>query len=535
MPGQDQGYFKNLRTNEAHGEQDTISVRPMLVWTPNDALSVTAIYDYFDSEGDSPAAQNHVNGLGISNSLTNFDRNSLDFSIDEEGPLTAQSDFFRTIVEYDLGASEIVNVFGYRTYEGGGSLDVDSTPLSIFHSLTALDTKQISNELRYSGELSENLQLTTGVYYFKNEVLYNENRRLLGLVAPPGAFGLTQDGGGDYQVRTLGAFASLDYAMNDALSVSLGLRYTDEKKSANIASLIRNLNSPCSVVDGTCPYDFTDEQSWDNLSPKVGFNYALGDSSLVYGHYTRGFRSGGYNLRNTAIDTVNFGPGPFNEEVVDSFEIGFKSRLSNGGRVTGALFYNQIDDMQREVNLADPISGTVQVIRNTADATIKGFEVDALIPLSDLLLLNASLGYIDPEYDRVSFDLNSDGVVNDADKDLNLPRAADLTYSIGLTLDNNIGDWGVTSRVSYSYRDDSAYTDNNRGFLNDLAYLNAGIDFRSDDGRWEIGIFGKNLTDEVKHGGDTQLPAFLGPVPLGGTFSPLAKGRIYGIEATLNF
>jgi len=34
----------------------------------------------------------------------------------------------------------------------------------------------------------------------------------------------------------------------------------------------------------------------------------------------------------------------------------------------------------------------------------------------------------------------------------------------------------------------------------------------------------------VKHGGDTQLPALLGPVPLGGTFSPLSKGRIVGIE-----
>ena len=45
----------------------------------------------------------------------------------------------------------------------------------------------------------------------------------------------------------------------------------------------------------------------------------------------------------------------------------------------------------------------------------------------------------------------------------------------------------------------------------------------------------RNLLDEVKHGGDTQLPDLLGPVPTGGTFSPLSKGRVYGLELTYNF
>ena len=533
---QDDGYFKNLNTGQAFGEQDTVSIRPMIVWTPNDRLSITAIYDYFDSEGDGPASQNHVNGSGVTNSLTNFDRNSLDFSIDEEGFLNTQSDFFRTITELDVGNGTITNVFGYRTLEQTGELDVDATPQSLFHSLTALDTEQISNELRYSGEINDRTQLTTGVYYFKNELSYDENRRLLGAVAPPGFFGLTQDGGGDYEVETIGLFLSLDYDLNDNLTLNAGLRYTDEEKSANIASLIRNLNSPCSVVANQCPFDFQDEESWDNLSPKIGLTYALGDTSMVYGHWTRGFRSGGYNLRNTAIDTVNFGPGPFDEETVDNYEVGFKTQLANGGRLSGALFYNQVGDMQREINLADPISGVVQVIRNTADADILGIELDGLFPLTDSLILNASIGYIDPEYDTVRFDLNSDGVVNGADLDLDLPRAAELTYSIGLTLDSDIGNWGTAiSRISYSYRDESAYTDNNLGFINEQGILDAGIDFTSSDGKWVFGIFGKNLTDEVKHGGDTQLPTLLGPLPLGGTFSPLAKGRIYGVDLTYNF
>ena len=533
---QDNGYFLNLNTNQAFGEQDTVSVRPVIVWTPNDSFSFTAIYDYFDSSGDGPASQNHRNGSGITNQPTDFDRNSFDFSIDEEGYLDTRSDFLRTITEMEIGGGTLTNVFGYRQLDQTGLVDVDATPLNLFHTITAIDAEQISNELRWAGDIGDRSKLTVGAYYFNNEILYNENRRLLGLVAPPGLFGLTQDGGGDYRVETLGLFASLDYELNDSLTVNAGLRYTDEEKSADIASLIRNINSPCSVLDGQCPIDFSDTGNWDNLSPKIGVTYHINDNAMAYGHWTRGFRSGGYNLRNTAIDTVNFGPGPFDEETVENLEVGFKTKLANGGRISGALFYNQVDDLQREVNLADPISGVVQVIRNTADASILGVEFDGLFPLSDTLILNAAIGYIDPQYDSVRFDLNEDGVINDADTQLDLPRAAKLTYSVGLTLDSDIGSWGsMISRVSYGFRDESASTDNNLGLISEQGILDLGVDLLSADGVWEFGLYGKNLTDEVKHGGDAQLPNFLGPVPLGGTFSPLAKGRIYGAELTLNF
>lgn len=533
---QDDGYFKNLNDGQAIGKQDTVAVRPMVVWTPNDQLSLTAIYDHFDSKGDGTTSQNHVNGLGISNQQTNFDRNSLDLSIDNRGGQDTKSGFFRTTIDYDLDNGRITNVFGHRNFNGVNSFDVDSTPLRLFDSGTEIEADQVSNELRYTGDLSERIKITTGVYYFKNQILYAEGRQLLGLLAPPGKYALTQDGGGDYEVKTKGAFASLDYTVSELLSINFGLRYTDETKKVKIATLSRNVNSPCNVIENTCVFDFSDQNSWSNLSPKIGFNYNVGERGLAYGYYAKGFRSGGYNLRNTARDTVKFGPGPFNEETVNTFELGYKTQFANGGRVTAAIFHNQIDDMQREVNLADSTSGVLQVIRNTADAKIKGIEVDTLFPLTDNLLLNASFGYIDPSYDRVSFDLNGDGVVNEADKNLDLPRAAKLTYAVGLTLDNEVGDWGTaTSRLTYSHRDQSAYTDNNLGFINKQDIIDATIDFRSDDGRWSFGIYGKNLGNEVKHGGDTQLPAKLGPIPLGGTLAPLAKGRIYGVEVTYNF
>jgi iron complex outermembrane receptor protein len=126
--------------------------------------------------------------------------------------------------------------------------------------------------------------------------------------------------------------------------------------------------------------------------------------------------------------------------------------------------------------------------------------------------------------------------VDRQDKKLDLPRAAEWTGSLGFVSDMELGDWGHMSfRGSFAYRDDSAYTDSNLGFINDQKIIDAGVDFHAADGRWIFSLYGRNLKDEVKHGGDTQLPSLLGPVPLGGTFSPLAKGAVVGAEVTFNY
>jgi len=309
--------------------------------------------------------------------------------------------------------------------------------------------------------------------------------------------------------------------------------------SQNFDTIESGIPAPvCNLVKSTvgepkCDIDFEDDEDWNSWSPKLGLTYHLSDDSRVYGHWTRGFRSGGYNIRNTSFDPADT-PGPFDEEQVDSIEVGYKSEFGFG-KLNAAVFFNDISDMQRELNSAGPI-GTIQLIRNTADAEIWGAEVDGTFALTDNLLMLASVGYIDASYTKVVSDLNEDGVIDGKDKDLDIPRAAEWTYSLGFTHDLDIGDWGyMSTRINYAYRDDSAYTDSNLGFILDQEILDAGIDFRSNDGHWAFGIFGRNLLDDVKHGGDTQLPDDIFGVPTGGTFSPLAKGQVYGAEITYNF
>ncbi len=567
----DEGWNENLFNGQEVQAVEQQMVRGTLVWTPSDRGELVVRYEYSDIDGDGPVPQSHANNLGNQPNIPDVpgfpftaDEDTFDANYDEVGSQQIETNFLT--VEYnhdvDFGDGTITALYGWRDSESATYSDIDAQPTNLFHAPADLISEQHSFELRFNGQFGD-ANVTVGGYWFDNDLEYHERRELLtdltGILTGGALTDIPfqlQDGGGLYTVETVAIFANVDYALTDRLTLSVGARWSDEEKSANIATLALNTNvldipgtigsgtptyvnpltgtdTRCNIVNGPeCPLDFNDDDSWATFAPKIGFSYALNDESQVYGHWSRGFRSGGYNLRNTSPTAE---PGPFDEEQVDSIEFGYKSQ-QDWGRLNAAVFYNTIDDMQREVNQPDETSGVVQIIDNTADATIWGIEVDGAFPIAENLLLLASVGYIDASYDEVRFDLNNDGVVDSADENLDLPRASELTYSIGLTYDWEMGSWGYASaRVNYAFRDEAAWTDDNRGIVPEQDILDLGLDLYTNDGNWVFSLYGRNMLDTVKWGGDTQLPAQLGPLPLGGTFSPLAKGRVYGGEVTYNF
>ena len=546
---QDNGWFKNLHTGEAFGENDTRMVRSVITWNPTDDVSLVLRYRYENSNSDGAAAQNQGD----------FDINSHDFSIDEEGFREHRNHFFSAQVDWDVdfGDGTITNIFGLYDSDGSALLDVDSSPQSVLHIGGWTPYRQWSNELRYVGRFFESLHVTTGFYYFTSEVNYHDRRYLLGdringLATagelPAGAH-LTQDVGGNYYVDTLGVFLSFDYDLTDRVMLIAGTRYSYDKRKAETASGLNNTSGesliavremPCNVAVGpACPFDFTDEETWNSWSPKLGVAYYIGGGANfeanVYGHWTRGFRSGGYNLRNTFSSAVEL-PGPYDEEKIDTFEAGFKIS-TNIGILNGAVFYNLIDDVQRVITRSVLLGGIAQEIRNTADVEAFGFEFDGLVAVTGNLFLLGSVGYVDPEYTKVKYDLNLDETLDVEDLALELPRAAKLTWSLGATHDAGLANWAkMTSRISYSYRDKSYLTDDNKGYTSEQNILDAGIDITPIDGRFSIGFYGKNLLDEVKHGSYVELPEtiIIPPysAPAGGSFAPLSKGRTFGVQLT---
>jgi iron complex outermembrane receptor protein len=565
----DDGWHENQFNGADVQAVEQRMLRGTLNWSPTDRSELVLRYENTDIQGDGPVAQSHENGFGIPGSPFNADRDSFDASYDLIGEQDVQTDFFTAQFDYDVdfGEGVVTALYGWRDSELFTYNDIDSQPRALFHSPSDLTAEQHSFELRYNGNF-DNANVTVGGYWFDNDIEYHERRELLELYTATATGGVIsgepfamQDGGGLYGVQTRAIFANVDYALTKRLTLSAGARWSDEEKKANIATVSLNTNvldvagslasgvpvyvnsrtgtdTRCNVVrSGDCLLDFNDADSWTTLAPKLGLAYALSDEAQAYAHWSRGFRSGGYSLRNTSPTAA---PGPFDEEQVDSLEAGYKTQ-QRWGYLNAAVFYNTIEDMQRDINVPDPTTGIVQITANTADATIRGLELDGALRVRDNFLLRGSLGVLDASYDSVRFDLNGDGVIDDADRNLDLPRAPELTYSVGMNYDFDLGTWATaTIRLDYAYRDEVAYTDNNRGFILEQDILDAGLDIYSYSGRWVLSLYGRNLLDAVKHGGDSQLPARLSlspeaSFPLGGTFAPLAKGGVYGAELTLNF
>ncbi|MGB5740584.1 MAG: TonB-dependent receptor plug domain-containing protein, partial [Woeseia sp.] len=195
----DGGYFTNLATDMDHGKAQTSMFRGALEWTPTDSSEYLIRYENGNSEGDGPAAQN----AGL------YSTESFDFSIDEPGRYDNEWNQVTIEATFDInfGDGEIVNLLGYRDYTSGTLGDIDSSPFFIFHAPARLDQDQISNELRYSGSF-DNVYVTTGVYYFQQDLLYLE-RRLIPSVP------LDITGGGDQQSDTLALFSSVDIEYGD--------------------------------------------------------------------------------------------------------------------------------------------------------------------------------------------------------------------------------------------------------------------------------------------------------------------------------
>ena len=568
---QDQGWFENEYNGKAFGARNTLMLRPVVTWQPWNTLRFTLRYEYQDLDEDGPAVQTHTNGAGLSYPLFNFRRDSHDFAINEEGFQKTVVHFFNTRADWDIpfGNGTITNIFGWREGVGDGLSDADATPLTFFHGGGAQASEQFSNELRYSGMFFDRLFLTTGFYYFQNDLSYHEQR----LFGDPSGDILEFNGGGIYNVETFGLFMNGDYDLTDRLTLTLGLRYTHEEKAAEIANILRNVDVSCHIVTGPdCPTHFKDSASWNSLSPKVGLTYRLDAETLLYAHWTRGFRSGGYNLRDSFFDLTqglsdaeiaglealglevarDLGTEGFDEEQIDNFEIGVKRTWGDRVRLNASFFYNFVNDLQRELAFGedlpapDPVTGRpvitfvdgrptiqtvqniVQVIRNTADAEFWGLEMEGMMVLSPGLVFLGSLGYVEPDYTKVKFDLNRDGKLDSKDEALEPPRAAHWTYSLGLLHDLRVGTRArLASRVIYAYRDKEYTNDDNTGFNRQQKMLQAGVDIHLDNSQWVVGLYGKNLLDYARFGTDIQLPT--------GTFSPLMRGQVFGLELTYHF
>ncbi len=526
----DNGWLTNDFDGSSFGSNETRVYRGALRLTPAPNLEFVLRAEQGFVDGDGPAGQNHAL----------HDRNDFNFAIDNPG--YAASEWEQLILQANwrvgFGEGVITSIGGWRNLEVPWAADIDSTPNFVFHTRVLNLHEQWSQELRYAGSFGA-AGIVAGVFYLEQDLVYIDERNF------SAAFRRT--GGGQGHFVSWAAFANADWRLGHALTLSAGLRYSREEKFSQISRVRRAIDDlggpgvivPGEGVDGGSidlrTLSFSDapfDQDWEDLSPRAALQWRPGEDTNIYGSWSRGFRGGGANFRTASLGLA---PIAYEPEEQSTFEIGWKQAFERG-RVDIALFHNAISAMQRETNQPDPISGVQQIVLNAGDATIWGGEIEARFDLNDSLSVRAQAGYIHGAYDRITQDLNGDLVIDAADYALEIPRLAPWTYGVALDYERPAATGLVQARLSYNHRDAAFYSDSNFGRLNSVDMLDGNVSWTHGAGGWAISLYGKNLLDEVTFGGDTVLPSTAAFGFGGGarpTFSPLNKGRVFGVEFRL--
>lgn len=517
----DDGYFTNSFNGRASGKSRQSILRPMLRFTPSSNLEMLLRYEHGEASGDGSVAQNRAL----------FSKKSKKSNNNEQGFFDNDWDgvTFETNLGTGFGDGSITNIFGYRRFKSVGLSDIDATQFTSFHLDTYTDQDQYSNELRYAGTFGR-VEVTTGLYYFTQNLTYLERRTLANGT-------VIRVGGGSGRFQTAGAFAVADWHFTNTLTLNAGARYTYEKKRASIGTvragggdyLARNIVA-----------DFNDAQSWKDVSPKVGLQWQPTLATQAYGYYAKGFRSGGYNFRNTLVGAA---PGPFDSEDQNSYEIGIKQKLfGNRARINLAAFTNKIAGIQREIQTPIANVGVAQVIRNVGDVRVRGFEGEAQISLTKRFLLSGLFGYTQSKYLSLDFDLTGDGIIDARDFALKLPRQAPWTYGATAVYDLPLGAGLVSTRATYNHRDANFHTDNNLGIIDKTNTVDLNITYTPNGSNWSLSVYGTNLTNQTIISSNaplTDIPSFGGDGPTGPRpvpdYAPLAKGRVIGGEFRFHY
>ena len=386
-------------------------------------------------------------------------------------------------------------VLAKRESDTETNIDFDTTPLPLVDVRAFYSDQQVSNELQANFDAGGRARGVMGVYWFDGDaggqvLNYFWNPALAtGLTNP--LFGDTQ---GYVNTSSLAVYADWTFDLSDRLKLDVGARYTDEDKHA--VALNRFYTSNQYETSWGTAANFDKTVNFKNVSPKASLDYQFTADIMGYVSASRGFKSGGYNIRANTTSVPRSGE-PFDDEQVDSYEIGSKMAfLDQRAFLNLAYFYNRYKDIQLSVFTSYTLPNGSQSFfgdfTNAGKGTVQGVEVEYQFLPSEHWLISGNLAWLDAQYDEFM-----SGGVNIADSQYftNAPEFSGALNVEWRTALANGGD--LSARVGYAYQSEVWPTTDLSPLIRQDGYglLNAGVTWKASDA-WTFSLQGSNLTDE---------------------------------------
>ena len=400
----------------------------------------------------------------------------------------------------DLGFADFASISGYRNHKSSATADNDASDLALSQFAADVSLKNWSQEFQLISNSDSALEWIAGLYYFHSKGGF-ENVQVFnpGNNAAPTCCSTKKALAGtaaDLLVISLGkaeayaAYGQASYSIIDGLKLTAGARYSRERRTLINSSVI----IPGLGVVATDPRESVVFKSFD---PKAGIEYSWG-RQMIYGSFTRGFRSGGYNIGSPGQ------VGPVRPEKVSAFEIGGKHTVVPGVLFNWAAFHYNYKQLQVSIVQNDG-AGSLFTTQNAASAKIKGAEAELTVNAIQRVSFRAGVGYTDAKYKRfenASAYLPVPGGYGFAPAQVDisgrpLNRAPKWTATSQLTYTLPVGDDNIDldGNVFYtgSYYLDTASDVHQKRF----ALINLRATYRLSGDKLSAGIFVTNLTNKV--------------------------------------
>jgi len=428
---------------------------------------------------------------------------------------------FSSILEWDLGGAQLYALSGYRRSSTFLTTENDGTPTRLTVTTVREDSRQYSQELRLQGDLPFGTWLIGGYFFDEKVDGYNAlalDRVVLGL-PPQLSQGFFQ--GGSLSTRAYAAFAQADFTITDKLTLTVGGRYSSEKKEID-EQFQFDTTRPYSPSNPVVPLRAqTRSKTWSALTPKVGINYAFSPDVFGYLSFSQGFKSGGFNLGGVQP--------PFNQEKITAYETGVRADwMDSRLRTNVSAFYYDYKNIQ-----VTKLLNNISSAENAAAAELYGLEAEiTAVPVENLqfdikasLMKSRFVEFISADAaqpSRGNIDLSGN----------RLPQAPNYTVNVGAqyTYPLDVGD--LTFRVDGTWVDKVYFSAFNRASASEPAHSRFDVLMKFSSNRsWAISAFAKNITNEANVAYATVGAGFLG-FPILGTYEP---PRTFGVVAELKF
>ena len=513
------GFGDNLNLGIEQYDKDILGTRLTFEWDATDSLFFRLSGDYTEDDS-SPKAGHRVLAGAVSGAPILPDvfdtRAGLNVPVQ-----SVEAKGASLLAEWTLNDRFMLkNILAYREDETWSPIDFDSLPVDDLDVPVVYTNEQFSEELQllYSGD---RLNGIAGFYYLdanafnEFDVVLNPLGVLLGL---PGGFNANTLG--DVDTETWSLFADFTYDFSDTVSLSLGGRYTSDERSSRV--LRRSFTGGFSPTFGgsaiviATTSDFSGSAEDTEFSPRVSISWQPSDEQHLYFSYSEGFKGGSFDPRafstlapdldgdGTVSEQDIFDFMRFEPETVKSYEIGWKSSMLDKRLMTSlAVFFADYEEVQIPGSEAfdtdgDGINDTFAgVTTNAGKAELPGVEFEGLFRANDNWSFGWAIGYLDAEYKEF---INTEG--NDVASQAvfqNTPEwtaSGTVTFETPLSLFGASGDFAVITALSY--RDKTSQFEFPDPLLDQESFTlwDLSLVWEDDDGRWRVGVHGKNLTDE---------------------------------------